>query len=111
MISAKTLVAIGVAAVLAAGCTQQDNAAADAGVRKTGFPGVVTAGGGTSGEVIARAQKPSTDASYSGGTPYHAGGAGGNTGGTATAGAVQESGHGPSGKNTPPAAKTTPSGQ
>ncbi|MDL2357197.1 MAG: hypothetical protein QFF03_18230 [Pseudomonadota bacterium] len=98
------------AAALAGGCNRQDKAA-DIGVRQTRFPGMVTAGGGTSGEVMARNQKPATDGSYAGGTPFHAGGAGGTTGGTATAGAVQESGHGPSGVTAPPAAKQTPSGQ
>jgi hypothetical protein len=111
MKSKQLIVIAGLAAVLAAGCSRRDNAAADAGMRKTNFPGMVTAGGGTSGEVIARNKKPATDASYAGGTPYHAGGAGGTAGGTATAGAVQESGHGPSGTTAPPAAKQTPSGQ
>jgi hypothetical protein len=111
MKSKQLIVIAGLAAVLAAGCSRRDNAAADAGMRKTNFPGMVTAGGGTSGEVIARNKRPATDASYAGGTPYHAGGAGGTAGGTATAGAVQESGHGPSGKTAPPAAKQTPSGQ
>ena len=111
----KTLTAPAVAVavvivVLATGCSREQQTA-DAGVRKTNFPGMVTAGGGTSGEVIARSQKPATDASYAGGTPGIAGGAGGNTGGTATAGAVQESGHGPSGNTAPPAARQTPSGQ
>ena len=78
---------------------------------QTKFPGVQTSGGGTSGEVIASAAKPKTDGSYAGGTPFHAGGAGGNAGGTATAGAFQESGHGPSGNTAPPAAKPTASGQ
>ena len=110
MISSKLILLLGVAAVLASGC-KRDDKAADAGMRKTAFPGMVTAGGGTSGEVIARTAKPSTDGSYAGGTPYIAGGAGGNTGGTATGGAVQESGHGPSGNTAPPAAKPTPSGQ
>jgi hypothetical protein len=110
MKSTRLFVAIGVAAVLASACTRQDQSA-DSGVRKTNFPGMVTAGGGTSGEVMARAKKPATDGSYAGGTPYHAGGAGGTTGGTATAGSVQESGHGPSGSTAPPAAKTTKSGQ
>jgi hypothetical protein len=112
MISTKMIVTLGVAAVLAAGCSRQgQDKAADAGVRKTGFPGMVTAGGGTSGEVLERSRKPVTDGSYAGGTPFHAGGMEGNTGGTATGGAVQESGHGPSGKTPPPAAKPTPSGQ
>ena len=104
------LMVVATAALLAGGCTRGEKAA-DAGIRKTNFPGMVTAGGGTSGEVIARSQKPVTDGSYAGGTPGIAGGAGGTTGGTATAGAVQESGHGPSGSTAPPAAKQTPSGQ
>jgi hypothetical protein len=110
MISTRLIVTVGVTAVLAGACSRHDSAA-DAGVRKTNFPGMVTAGGGTSGEVMARNQKPATDGSYAGGTPYHAGGSGGTSGGTATAGTAQESGHGPSGQTAPPAAKTTPSGQ
>jgi hypothetical protein len=110
MISTRLMLIISTASVLAAACSRQDKAA-DAGMRKTNFPGMVTAGGGTSGEVIAGARKPATDASYAGGTPFHAGGMEGNTGGTATGGAVQESGHGPSGNTAPPAAKTTPAGQ
>lgn len=66
-----------------------------AGVAQTRFPGQITAGGGTSGEVMARtAQKQ--DGSYAGGTPGIAGGSGGNTAGAATGGSVQESGRGPS---------------
>jgi hypothetical protein len=110
MISSKMLLLLGAAAVLASACSRQENAP-DSGMRKTGFPGMVTAGGGTSGEVMARAQKPATDGSYAGGTPGIAGGAGGNTGGAGTGGTVQESGHGPSGGTAPPAAKPTPSGQ
>jgi hypothetical protein len=95
----------------ASGCSDRGKARlADAGVRKTGFPGQVTAGGGTSGEVLARAGA-ARDSSYAGGTPGIAGGSGGTTGGTATAGTVEESGHGPSGNTAPPAARTTPSGQ
>jgi hypothetical protein len=110
MIASKMLWALGAVAVLAGGCSRSDNAGtpAEAGVRKTNFPGMVTAGGGTSGEVMARSQKPATDGSYAGGTP---GIAGGTSGGAATAGTVQESGHGPSGSTAPPAAKQTPSGQ
>ena len=100
------LIAAAAAKVMAGGCSRENQY----GQRQTRMPGMVTAGGGTSGEVIA-SHKKATDGSYAGGTPYHAGGAGGNTGGTATAGAVAESGHGPSGNTAPPAAKTTPSGQ
>ena len=70
-------------------------------VLQTKFPGQVSAGGGTSGEVLARNAKPQTDGSYTGGTPFHAGGAGGNTGGTATGGTVQESGKGQAGSPAP----------
>ncbi len=93
-------------AVLASGCSREN----EYGQRQTKMPGMITAGGGTSGEVIA-SQKKATDGSNAGGTPYHAGGAEGNSGGTATAGSVSESGHGPSGNTSPPAAKTTPTGQ
>lgn len=94
----------------AAGCSRNGAGDAGGGVRHTAFPGQVTAGGGTSGEVIAQAKR-ATDASYAGGTPGIAGGAGGNTGGAATGGSVTESGHGPSGNTAPPAAKPTGSGQ
>ena len=97
--------------LLAVGCSGHgdDATRAETGVLKTGFPGQITAGGGTSGEVLAQTTKK--DGSYAGGTPGIAGGSGGNTGGAATGGAVQESGHGPSGTTAPPAAKSTPSGQ
>jgi hypothetical protein len=81
------------------GCGDRSQASAgagSAGVKQTGFPGQVTAGGGTSGEVIARAGQ-AKDAAYTGGTPGIAGGSGGNTGGPATGGTVQESGRGPAG--------------
>lgn len=77
--------------------------------RQTKFPGMVTAGGATSGEVMATAKK-ATDASYAGGTPGTAGGMEGNTGGAKMGGTVAESGHAPTG-TAPPAAKQTPSGQ
>lgn len=82
-------------------CNQTSHGSAAAGIAQTKFPGQITAGGGTSGEVQARNNKPKSDGSTTGGTPFHAGGAGGNTGGTATAGTVQESGNGPSGSSTP----------
>jgi hypothetical protein len=104
------ILVLAMAAVFTSACSRADKPA-DAGIRKTAFPGMVTAGGGTSGEVIARSVKPVTDGSYAGGTPGIAGGAGGNAGGTATGGAAQESGHGPSGNTAPPAAKQTQSGQ
>ena len=75
---------------------QRAEAPAAHGVIQTGYPGQMTAGGGSSGEVMARTARPATDATYAGGTPGIAGGAGGNTGGAETGGTVQESGQGPS---------------
>jgi hypothetical protein len=76
----------------AAGCKQHG----DSAMRETKFPGMVTAGGGTSGQVMARNGGPTTNATYAGGTPGIAGGAGGNTGGAGTGGSTHETGHGPS---------------
>ncbi|MCS0806692.1 hypothetical protein NX774_01975 [Massilia agilis] len=90
-----------------AGCNR-DRADAAAGVRQTRFPGEVTAGGGTSGQVLARTAKPTTDATYAGGTPGIAGGAGGTSGGAATSGTVQESGQGPSQGTSQPASAGRP---
>lgn len=54
-------------------------------VKQTGFPGQVSAGGSTSGEVMARASKPANTPDPSG-TPGIPQGAGGNTGGAAMGG-------------------------
>ena len=75
------------------------------GVIQTKFPGQVTSGGGTSGEVIARTAKPVTDATYAGGTPGIAGGAGGNTSGAETGGTTRETGQGPTSGVTDPSGK------
>jgi hypothetical protein len=88
----------------AAACGRTDGPAPNTGVSpstiQTRFPGQVTAGGGTSGEVLAR-RGQATDGNYAGGTPGIAGGAGGNTGGAATGGTVRESGRGPTDSVTP----------
>lgn len=84
------------AALLAAAGCDRGYRDSTAGVRQTKFPGQVTAGGRTSGQVIAASAKPTTDATYAGGHPGMAGGAGGTTGGAATAGTVSETGKGPS---------------
>jgi hypothetical protein len=91
----------------AAGCNR-DHAGSVAGVRQTRFPGEVTAGGGTSGQVLARSVKAVTEGTYSGGTPGIAGGSGGTTGGAATPGTVQESGQGPSQGTSQPASAGRP---
>ncbi|WP_210736123.1 hypothetical protein [Massilia sp. Mn16-1_5] len=78
------------------------------GVIQTKFPGQVTAGGMTSGQIMARSAKPETNAAYAGGTPGIAGGAGGTTGGAALGGTVTETGQGPSQGATPPASAAQP---
>jgi len=88
-------------AMLAAGCERGGHAVAD-GIVQTKYPGQVSAGGLSSGAVIARSPKPVTDATYAGGTPGHAGGAGGTSSGAATAGTVSETGQGPTSGVTPP---------
>ena len=80
------------ALALLAGCKQHG----DEAQRQTKFPGMVTAGGGTSGQVMAANGGSKTDAVYAGGTPGIAGGSGGNTAGAATGGTVRETGQGPS---------------
>ena len=69
---------------------------------KTHFPGMVTADGRTSGQVMASHGGPKTNAGYAGGTPGIAGGAGGNAAGAGAGGAVRETGQGPSQGATPP---------
>jgi hypothetical protein len=99
----KATTTIMVALVLLAGCKQHgDNAQ-----RKTKFPGMVTADGRTSGQVMAAHGGPKTNAGYAGGTPGIAGGSGGNTGGAATGGSVRETGQGPSQGVTPPSGAGT----
>ncbi|QOL48265.1 hypothetical protein [Massilia litorea] len=78
------------------------------GVIQTKFPGQVTAGGGTSGQVMARSSKPETNAAYAGGTPGIAGGSGGTTGGAAMGGTVTETGQGPSSGVTAPVSGGAP---
>ena len=93
--------ALAASALLVTGCSRNTAPASD-GVIQTKFPGQVTSGGGTSGEVIARTARPVTDATYAGGTPGIAGGAGGNTSGAAVGGTTRETGQGPTSGVTPP---------
>ena len=97
------LVALAVLLAAVASCKQHG----DEAQRKTKFPGMVTAGGGTSGQVMAAHGGAKTDAGYAGGTPGIAGGAGGNTAGAATGGTVRETGQGPSQGVTPPSGAGT----
>jgi hypothetical protein len=94
----KTTIMVMAVLTAIAGCKQHgDNAQ-----RKTKFPGMVTADGGTSGQVMAAHAGPKTNAGYAGGTPGIAGGSGGNTAGAETGGSVRETGQGPSQGATPP---------
>ena len=88
-----------------AGCDRGHTNPKD-GIIQTKFPGQVTAGGLTSGQIMARSSKPETNAAYAGGTPGIAGGSGGNTGGAAMGGTVAETGQGPSRGVTAPASGT-----
>ena len=89
------------ACTLLSGC-DRGHANPKDGIAQTKFPGQVTAGGGTSGQVMARSAKPETNAAYAGGTPGIAGGAGGNNAGAAMGGTVTETGQGPSSGVTAP---------
>jgi hypothetical protein len=53
-------------------------------VNQTKFPGQVTAGGSTSGEIMARTKRDTTVSNSTGGTPGIPKGAGGTTGGIST---------------------------
>jgi len=100
------LISLGALALLG-GCDGKTPAAAN-GVIQTKYPGQVSAGGATSGQILTRNARPETDATYAGGTPGIAGGAGGNTSGAETAGTVQESGQGPSSGTTQPSSAGRP---
>jgi hypothetical protein len=93
--------AVGLSIALLAACGERNDTSAGTGITQTHFPGQVTAGGGTSGEVIVRAGGANNGA-YMRGTPGIPMGSGGNTGGAATGGTVQQSTSPPSG-NIPPA--------
>lgn len=89
------------ALLLAGGCDRGGPPSVD-NVVQTKYPGQVSAGGATSGTIVARTAKPVTDATYAGGTPGIAGGSGGTTSGAETGGTVRETGQGPSSGVTPP---------
>ena len=92
---ASTILTTGLTLALLAGCGDKPTAASH-GVIQTRYPGQVSAGGATSGQILTANARPETDATYAGGTPGIAGGSGGNTSGAAMGGTVQESGQGPS---------------
>lgn len=93
--------AVATLAMLASGC-DRGRTASVGGVAQTKYPGQVSAGGATSGTIIAQTAKPVTDATYAGGTPGIAGGSGGNTSGAETGGATRETGQGPTSGVTAP---------
>ena len=88
-------------ALLASGCDRGRNPSVG-GIEQTKYPGQVSAGGRTSGAIIASTSKPVTDATYAGGTPGIAGGSGGTTSGAETGGTVRETGQGLTSGVTPP---------
>lgn len=92
--SAALLFPVLLSAALAAGCDRGREDAAD-GVIQTGYPGQVTAGGATSGTILAQTSRPTTNAVYAGGTPGIVGGAGGNTSGAKIGGSTRPTGEGP----------------
>lgn len=94
-------------AILLAGCDRGPAPAAN-GVIQTKYPGQVSSGGMTSGQVMARTARPETDATYAGGTPGIAGGSGGNTSGAETGGETTETGQGPSSGVTQPSSAGRP---
>lgn len=104
---ASFILTTGLALALLAGCGDKPTAASH-GVIQTKYPGQVSAGGATSGQILAANARPETDATYAGGTPGIAGGAGGNTSGAETGGTVQESGQGPSSGTTQPSSAGRP---
>jgi len=95
------------AAMLLTACDRGQAPAAD-GVIQTKYPGQVTSGGLSSGQIMARTARPETDATYAGGTPGIAGGSGGNTSGAETGGTVRETGQGPTSGVTSPSSAGRP---
>lgn len=105
--TAPTIGAMALAAVVLAACDRGQAPAAN-GVIQTKYPGQVSSGGMTSGQLMARTARPETDATYAGGTPGIAGGSGGNTSGAETGGETRETGQGPSSGVTQPSSAGRP---
>lgn len=95
------------AALLLTACDRGQAPAAN-GVIQTRYPGQVSSGGMSSGQVMAATARPETDATYAGGTPGIAGGSGGNTSGAETGGTVRETGQGPTSGVTQPSGAGRP---
>lgn len=99
--NASMIGAAALAATLLSACDRGQAPGAN-GVIQTKYPGQVTAGGASSGQLMKQTARPETDATYAGGTPGIAGGSGGTTSGAETGGTVQETGQGPSSGVTQP---------
>jgi hypothetical protein len=99
--TASTIGAMVLATIPLAACDRGQAPAAN-GVIQTKYPGQVSSGGMTSGQIMAHTARPETDATYAGGTPGIAGGSGGNTSGAETGGKTRETGQGPSSGVTQP---------
>lgn len=109
MNTSQAFIGAGLAALLAlaAGCGDRQAPAAN-GIIQTKYPGQISAGGASSGAIMAQTRRPETDATYAGGTPGIAGGSGGNTSGAQIGGATQESGQGPSSGTSQPSSAGRP---
>ena len=105
--TASTIGAMALATFLLPACDRGQAPAAN-GVIQTKYPGQVSSGGLTSGQLMARTARPETDATYAGGTPGIAGGSGGNTSGAETGGETRETGQGPSSGVTQPSSAGRP---
>lgn len=84
----KRIPVVGFSLMLMAGLSACDRNDPTRNVNQTKFPGQVTAGGGTGGEIMARSSAAATKSQPVAGTPGIPQGAGGTTGGTATAGSA-----------------------
>jgi hypothetical protein len=80
----KRIPVVGFSLMLLAGLSACDRNDPTHNVNQTKFPGQVTAGGSTSGEIMARTNRPTTVSNSTGGTPGIPKGSGGTTGGVST---------------------------
>lgn len=99
------IAALSVVLALAGGCNR--GGSADNQSKQTRFPGQVSAGGGTSGEVMARNSSDPKNPMAPSGTPGIPQGSGGNTGGAAMGGTSGATGGSTGGQ---PAAPSQPAG-
>lgn len=105
--SLRTIAAASIGLALA-GCGDRGAGTAGEAVRQTQLPGHVTAGGRTSGEVMAASAAPEAGARMPAGTPGIPLGAGGNVGGTAPGGVVGDAAQAAAAARSAPASAPAP---